>query len=188
MTDAARSRLRAWTFLAVAFCFVLSSLSLAFDVSAFLRARGYLGSTVSLALGAAVVVLSYLLVFGCGLRSPEPYVRAAPFVAASIAFLAVYRRDPPERFHFLEYGALYVVALHAVTIDVRGPGAYAIAWGITVLLGFADESVQRFTVTRHFDWRDVAMNAAAATSAAAIAAALFARAPERVRSALVAPR
>lgn len=178
MNDRVAEHLRAWFWFVAMVVFIATTLALAFDVSSFLRARGFLWPTVRSLFALAGAAFAYLLVFGAGLRSPGPYLRAAPLLALYLYAMVEMRKSPAERFHFLEYGVLYVLALRAVAIEVRTPLAYAIAVAPAALAGWFDEVLQGHTPNRHFDWGDVRMNVVAVVIAAAVCCALFGRRPE----------
>jgi VanZ family protein len=76
-------------------------------------------------------------------------------------------RQPEERLHFLEYGALagFVEAAlrerwQVATDGSRSAAATTLAAVTTALLGWLDEGIQLLVPTRVYDWRDVGFNAA----------------------------
>jgi hypothetical protein len=181
VNGSAGSRLQSWLLFVGMVAFIASTLALAFDVSSFLRARGYLWTTVQSLFAAFALAFGYALAFGAGLRSPLPYLRAFPFIAIYIYATIEMRKSPAERFHFLEYGILYYLALRALVLDVRHPVVFALAIIPTALAGYLDEVLQGKTSSRYFDWGDVEMNAVAAVLAATVLASLFGKRPELAR-------
>lgn len=175
MSEAAAARLRAWSAFALAFAFVISTLDLAFEISLFLRARGFLWSTVKILLATATASLVYLLVYGAGITDWRRYARALPALALFVAAMVWVRRSPSERFHFIEYGALYLLALRALSIDFAALEAYALAFVATTCAGWVDELMQGLSPQRYFDVGDIRMNAVAALCAALLFASLFGR-------------
>jgi VanZ family protein len=84
-----------------------------------------------------------------------------------------------ERFHLLEYGGVALLFRQALTVRwrERRPRALAIefaAVGLASAGGWVDELIQWALPNRHYDLRDVATNAVAATLAITAAAALAA--------------
>jgi hypothetical protein len=183
--DASRTvratRLRAYGAFLLAVAFIAATLDLAFELSSFLRARGFLWTTVQALFVVAGSVFAYLLWFGAGIRSPLTYLRAAPVIVLFGYAMVTTRTSPGERFHFLEYGLVYILALRAVAIDVRGLAAYPCAVALTAIAGWFDEHMQAFSPQRYFDWGDIRMNALAASLAALICFALFGRDPSLAR-------
>lgn len=182
------TRLGSWAAFVAGVAFIVLTLDLAYEVSLFLRSRGYQWETVKLLFAGASAVLLYLLVFGAGLRRPGPYLRALPALVAFGYAMTTIPGSPAERFHFLEYGVLYVLALRAVVLDVRGAWAYPLAWLPVVLAGWLDETLQGMSPVRYYDVEDIQMNALAAALAALVCASLFGRAAAAARFAHLPPR
>jgi len=174
-----RQRSWAWFFAMVAF--IILTLELMSEISLFLRVRGYQQNSVTLALVSAVLGVAYFMVVGARIRNPLVYLRAALPVAAFVVVMVTFRTNPQERFHFVEYGVLYLLALRAIVLDVRGLSAYLLAAAATILAGWFDEYAQDFVETRYFDWADVRMNALAAGMAALVYLSFFGRRPELAR-------
>lgn len=179
MTDAARARGRAWLLFVVGVIFIALTLDIAFEISLFLRSRGYLWQTIQMLFAASGAALAYLLVFGAGIRSPWVYVRTAPVFAAFLYAMIQTRSSPSERFHFLEYGILFLLALRAAALDLRGAWPYVVALVVTSLAGWFDEWVQGMSPVRYYDVEDIKMNALAAAMAGLVCFALFGLRPER---------
>ena len=181
MGDRARERISSWLLFAAAFGFIVATLELAFEASSFLMSRGYLWTTIKTLFGVAFVSFAYLLIVGARIRTLRPYLHSLPAFAAFAYAVPELRDSPAERFHFIEYGALYLIALRAIAVDVRGLAAYPLAVLVTAAAGYADESMQGMSDYRYFDWDDVKMNAYAALFAAWICISLFGRDPGRAR-------
>lgn len=73
---------------------------------------------------------------------------------------------PEERVHFLQYGAMALLARSALAPSETGAGHparnLALGIGLTSALGLLEECLQGLVPGRVFDWRDVLMNAGAA--------------------------
>ncbi len=181
MSPTAIDRVRAWSLFVLFLAFIILTLDTAYEVSLFLRSRGYLWQTVKLLFAVAAAAMLYLLVVGARVTSPWVYLRTTPaFVAFAFAMIHV-RSSPSERFHFLEYGVLYLLSLRALTIDVRGTWPYLLALVVTSLAGWFDEYVQGLSPVRYYDVDDIRMNVLAAALAGLVCFALFGAAPERSR-------
>ncbi len=181
MTDRTRTRLTSWLMFFAMVASIESTLVLAFNISSFLRARGFLWPTVKCLFVGAAFTFSYLLAFGARLVSLRVLVRTLPAIACYVYAMVEMRKSPAERFHFLEYGILYLLALRAISIDVPNPNAYLLAWVPPTLSGYLDECLQGLTPQRYFDWGDVRMNAVAAAFSAFICFSLFGRYPQLSR-------
>jgi hypothetical protein len=100
-------------------------------------------------------------------------------IVAGLVYAAVFAviRQPEERLHFLEYGALAGFIEAALRERWRaataGPRVAASAAGLaavtTALLGWLDEGIQLLVPMRVYDWRDVGFNAAAGVLPLALA-------------------
>jgi VanZ family protein len=171
------ARARAWLLFLAMLAFIIATLQPAYEVSLFLKVRGFQTRTVLLTVVAAALVFAYLLLVGARLRSPWIWLRAAPAVALYLYAMATFIQLPVERFHFVEYFVLFVLALRAAALDLRGAWAYLAATAATALAGLLDEIAQGLNPVRYFDWHDVRMNALAAALAALVCFALFGRNP-----------
>lgn len=181
MTDAAKDRLRAWALFFGGIAFIVLTLDVAYEVSLFLRSRGYLWQTIKILFSVSGAALVYLLVVGAHIRSWWVYARTAPVFAAFIYAMIEVRSSPSERFHFLEYGILYLLALRALALDLRATASYLIALAATVGAGWFDEWQQGMSPVRYYDPEDIEMNALAATLAMLVCLSLFGREPSRAR-------
>jgi hypothetical protein len=177
----ARERLGAWALFLGAVVFVLTTLDLAYDVSLYLRARGLMLKTVLTLAGVAGLVFFYAVTVGAGVRRLLPFVRAAVPLAAFFYAMITMRHSPSERFHFVEYGFIALLALRAIAVDVRSVVAYLLAIVVASAAGCLDEWMQGKSDVRIFDVRDLYVNLVAVILAVTIAAALFGREVSRAR-------
>jgi VanZ like family len=141
----------------------------------FLRVRNLLRLTVAAILLTAIAALVVWLVRQRPGRNEWWLLGSGGVLYAGIFwFLPV----PQERLHFLEYGALAVLANAA--LEERQLAAAASSGGawwkpgllaitLTALLGWADEGIQALVPNRYYDLRDVGFNALGAVLAIAIA-------------------
>lgn len=97
--------------------------------------------------------------------SPLAYVCFAFFLRLYWLECSTLMQYPEERLHFIEYGALALLIHRALSIDLKGFAAYAVAFAIGAVIGYGDEGVQWLTrylpatYRRYFGWNDVALNA-----------------------------
>ncbi|MBI4878162.1 MAG: VanZ family protein [Planctomycetes bacterium] len=181
MSARAGQRLRSWLlFLAGAACIIVT-IDVAFETSLFLRSRGFLWRTVELLFAATAATVAYLLVARARLTSALAYLRSLPAVALFVYAMVTVRSAPSERFHFVEYGVLYLLALRAAVVDARGVAAYFAALAATVLAGWIDECAQGLSAVRYYDVADIKMNALAALLAGLVFFSLFGARPARAR-------
>ncbi len=89
-----------------------------------------------------------------------PYLLYAILLVAYIALLIRFGQFPAERLHLLEYGFMGVLLLRARTIDRPARVQdFVICWGLTVLIGCGDETIQWVLPQRYFELKDVGLNA-----------------------------
>ncbi|MAE95303.1 MAG: hypothetical protein CL910_11635 [Deltaproteobacteria bacterium] len=86
------------------------------------------------------------------------------------------RRAPEEAVHLVEYGALGALAWHALRFRIADAWVFPAAACVGASAGMLDEALQWLTPDRHWDLRDLAINAGAATG---IQVALAFGLPER---------
>jgi VanZ family protein len=157
---------RLWVGAACTLLVIWASIYPARTIVDFLRSRNLLRLTVG---GSFLAAGASLLVFL--LRRRPRWREIVMLVVAGLVYAAVLAaiRQPEERLHFLEYGALagFVEAAlrerwQSATADVRTSAfAAGLAAGATALLGWLDEGIQLFVPMRVYDWRDVGFNATA---------------------------
>src|SRR5690606_1800101 len=103
-----------------------------------------------------------------GIRSGWVYARTAPALLAFCYAMVETRSSPSERFHFLEYGVLFLLALRAAAVDTRGLVPYVVAFVATTGAGWFDEWLQGQSPVRYYDVDDIRMNALAAALAGVV--------------------
>lgn len=182
-----------WTAAALWLTAIYLSLNWARSLAALLRGAGLLRLAVYglLALAAAVAV-------GVVLRESRGVRTLAVLAGAGAGYAALLpvATGPEEQFHLLEYGLLAVLvhaalrARAAAEVEPAGPPAREApreaavgrpsvlrrpalaAVLVTAYAGWVDEGIQDLLPGRHYDFRDVLLNAAAAVLAVATATAL----------------
>ena len=87
-------------------------------------------------------------------------------IATMVALVFVRITEPTARSHLMEYAVVAVLVGEALTERARSgkpvPRPAWLAFGITALLGLADEGLQWLAPNRVFDWNDVVFNVVAA--------------------------
>ncbi|GMU63701.1 MAG: hypothetical protein AMXMBFR34_54640 [Myxococcaceae bacterium] len=160
MSDGVQSPRVARVALAVLLLSIYGTLAVARRLTDALRDAGMLKLTVGFGFalaGLAVVVTVW--------RVPElrrPRTLAALALSAVVYGLVVWPMDSPEeKLHFIEYGAVGVLAFLATpplwTTRRRALGAAL----FTTAAGWLDEGLQAVLPSRHYDLRDVGFNALA---------------------------
>jgi ABC-type uncharacterized transport system permease subunit len=141
----------------------------------FLRERNLLRVTIALlglaALAGAAVALRRHR------AAPREWATLAAVVAvyAVVALLPGVYANAQERIHLVEYGAVALLFRQGLRVAPRSEArAAGLALLLTALAGLGDEVVQAVTPNRHFDWRDVRLNAISGALALAAAMALAA--------------
>ncbi len=136
-----------------------------------LRDAGLLRVTVACIFAAAGAVLLGVLWKKGLLRAARTWLTLLLIGAAYAA--AIWPMDSPEeKVHFVEYGAVAVLAWFAAPARLQGFRRYAAAAVFTLAAGWLDEGIQALLPSRYYDLRDVAFNAAAGAFALAALAAL----------------
>jgi VanZ family protein len=142
--------------LAVYLTAIYATLGVVRTITNFLRDRGMLRISVAVAfLLAATCALTLLF--------RDPRLRTRRFVLALFAIALVYAAailpmdSPEEKIHFIEYGAVALLAYAAFPVRRR----YLTSALFVIAAGWIDELIQGLLPTRFYDLRDVAFNAAA---------------------------
>lgn len=138
---------------------IFSTLSVARVASDWLRAHGVLRFTVA---GVFAAATGALLV---GLLRQERFRRwrLVPVllaIAAAAAVVAIPSDTPEERLHLVEYGVVALLAELASPERWSAGRRFAVAFLVTLGVGWCDELVQGLLPTRHYDLHDVLLNAA----------------------------
>ena len=87
------------------------------------------------------------------------------WTAVAIGYMAAawsLRRAPEEAVHLLEYGALGIAAHRALRFRVGDAWIHLAAALVGAAVGLLDEGIQWLTPSRHWDLRDLGINAASA--------------------------
>jgi VanZ family protein len=89
-----------------------------------------------------------------------PYLLSVLLMAAYTVLLIRFGQFPAERLHLLEYGMMAVLVHRALTADRDSRLAdHGLALGLTILIGFGDETIQWILPQRFFELKDVGLNA-----------------------------
>ena len=155
-----------WFWLYVGLVFL--TVPFARDAMLTLRNSNLLGAAVTVLYGAAVALVVYHVFFDLRYADWIALLVVAALISV-IAALLLGVSIPEERVHFLQYGAMSLLARGALD---RGTSradtallTLAGAAGLTALIGLLEECAQGLLPDRRFDWRDVAMNTAGAVIA-----------------------
>jgi len=156
-----------WAWLWVALCAMAIFLivPLARTIQSFVSTysgRSLFGYTVLVAVGAAFLVVIYVLIFRLGIRSFSRLFWLSAVAALYVYFTLKLWRTPEEAVHFLEYGLLSFFLLRALSLSVRDKTIYARTFLIASLVGIFDEILQWIVPGRFWDFRDAGLNALAA--------------------------
>lgn len=143
---------------------IYSTLSVARTISNALRDAGYLRAAVAVVFTLAAIGAVVFLFRTPALRNPRASfaVLGVALVYATIVFPM---SSPEEKLHFLEYGAVGVLAFFAMPPRWVTPKRFAAAVLFTLAAGWLDEGIQALLPNRHYDLRDVGFNALAGAMA-----------------------
>jgi hypothetical protein len=182
MLKARWSRRWLWFWLYVGLVFVM--VPFARDAMLTLRNSNLLGAAVTALYGGAVALVIYHVFFDLRYADWIALLVVAVLIAG-IAALLLGLSIPEERVHFLQYGAMSLLARGALDRGAARPDTALLtiagAAGLASLIGLLEEYVQGLLPDRRFDWRDVAMNAAGAVIALLLDELLHDRARLRAR-------
>jgi len=139
-------------------------------------------------LGPGVVVATAAGAMALGVRlhrrGAPPWSWAA-LLGAAVAYLLAFAwldRQHLERTHLPEYGIAALLAWRAVAPRMRSPlAAYAVAALLAAAVGYGEELLQAVVPWRHYDLRDVAMNAVGAVLGVVLIAVARAGRPRDVQ-------
>jgi VanZ family protein len=131
-----------------------------------LRQSHLLGLVVTLVFFATIVGLVYHVVFNVRLSYRIAFA-ALVVLASAIGAMVLGLSIPEERVHFIEYGALALLARHALSRHLKRARLYLGAWLLASLAGWVDELIQGLLPDRVHDLRDVVINSVAALLALA---------------------
>jgi VanZ family protein len=137
-----------------------ATLGVARDLTNAIRAAGLLRLSVALAFGAAAAMALGTVLKDARNRSLKMLAVAA-VAAGTYAALVFPMESPEEKLHFIEYGAVALLAWAGAPQKAGGVQRFLFAVGFTALAGFTDECIQGLVPSRHYDVRDIAFNAIA---------------------------
>lgn len=143
---------------------IYSTLYVARTVSNLLRDAGLLRAAVATAFVLAGVSVIVFLMRHPSLRTPRT-VLATLGVAVVYAAVIFPMSSPEEKLHFLEYGAVGVLAFFSARPEWSTTRRFLFAVLLTLAAGWLDEGIQALLPNRHYDLRDVGFNALAGTMA-----------------------
>lgn len=113
---------------------------------------------------------------------PAAYAALAAVALAYVLALAWLERQHLERTHLPEYGVAAILAWRALGPHVRdGLARYAAAAALGAAIGYGEELVQAVVPGRHYDVRDVALNALGAVLGVVVLAIARAGSPPGVQ-------
>ncbi len=163
-----------WLWALVVVLAIYSTLGVARVAVDALRERNLLRIGVAAVLLAAAVAVAVVL---ARRRPGRAEVAVALGFAVLYTVILVTMERAEERLHILEYGvvgALVYLALEERRRHGRPPPAptWLVAILVTAALGWIDEGIQAILPSRHYDLRDVALNAAAGVLAVGVVVAL----------------
>lgn len=124
-----------------------------------LRDAGHLRTAVAVAFALAALGVVGLVLRRPELRRPKT---ALLLLGAGALYAAVIwpMHSPEEKLHFIEYGAVAVLAWLSLPA-LSGARRFAAAALFTLAAGWVDEGIQALLPSRYYDLRDVAFNASA---------------------------
>ena len=143
---------------------IYSTLSVARRVTETIREAGLLRAAVATAFGLVALAVVLFLIRTPSLRSPRPLLGTA-VVALVYAAVVFPLSSPEEKLHFLEYGAVGVLAFLAAPPPWTATRRFVFAAFFTLAAGWLDEGIQALLPNRYYDLRDVAFNALAGVMA-----------------------
>jgi hypothetical protein len=158
-------RQRRWLAFGVYVALVFGTVPLTRQVGLALRNTDLLGATVTGSYAIAVAGVVYYVLFNRRLADWMAFAVVAGLLCV-VTVLLLGLSIPEERVHFLQYGAMALLARSALARGTDGAAhpARVLLLGVTLTstLGFLEECLQGLVPRRVFDWRDVAMNGGAA--------------------------
>jgi VanZ family protein len=139
---------------------IYSTLSVARTVTNAIRDAGLLRASVGTAFALASAAVLALLLRNPALRRPRALVL---LLAQAVVYALVVwpMESPEEKLHFLEYGAVAVLAFLALPPRWSNARRLAGAALFTLAAGWLDEGIQALLPNRYYDLRDVGFNALA---------------------------
>lgn len=146
---------------------IYSTLSVARRITEAIREAGLLRAVV-----AAAFVLAGAFVVALVVKNPllrRPRVVALMLAAAALYAAVIWpMSSPEEKLHFLEYGAVGVLAFLSTPPAWVTWRRFGFAALFTVAAGWLDEGIQALLPNRYYDLRDVGFNALAGLMALSV--------------------
>lgn len=139
---------------------IYSTLAVARRITNAIRDAGLLRASVATAFALAGLALVIFVVRNPALRRP----RTVGFLLGAAALYAAViwpMESPEEKLHFIEYGAVGVLAFLSMPERLVLPRRFGAAAVFTVAAGWLDEGIQALLPSRYYDLRDVGFNALA---------------------------
>ncbi|MDP1829383.1 MAG: VanZ family protein [Archangium sp.] len=143
---------------------IYGTLSVARRITETIREAGLLRASVATAFGLAALALLIFLPRNPALRRPRTILTtlAVALVYAAVVFPM---SSPEEKLHFLEYGAVGVLAFFSAPMAWTATRRFGFAAFFTLAAGWTDEGIQALLPNRYYDLRDVGFNALAGVMA-----------------------
>lgn len=163
--DETGDEFRAWiAFFAVAMLILLT-------IPLARRAQHFVEASVGSGFFLLVVLAGIAWVSGLAwrrLRREAEFDRLSAWILGGVALAYVggafaLRRNPEEAVHLLQYGALGILGARALAFRIPDRWVYPAAALLGASIGMIDEAIQWMTPSRHWDLRDLAINALAAS-------------------------
>ncbi len=152
----------AWIALVVYTTLLYATLTLTNDL--YRATFDWLGkSTVSQGIYAIVGLIAVVLLVFVWLRLPRtPSTYAALGIIGLLTYYTMSLENiPANRIHFFRYCPLAILGLEALRFRVRDRNLYLWTFLLVSLIGVGDEFLQGLLPDRHFDTKDVVVNALA---------------------------
>ncbi len=152
----------AWIILGVYTALLYATLTLTNDL--YRATFDWLGkSTVSQGIYAIAGLTALVLLVFAWLRLPRtPSAYATLGIIGLLTYYAMsLEYIPANRIHFFQYCPLTILGLEALRFRVRDRNVYLWTFLLVGLIGVGDELVQGMLPDRHFDTKDVVLNALA---------------------------
>ena len=157
---------------------IYSTLYVARTISNALRDAGYLRAAVATAFTLAAISAVVFIFRTPALRNPRA-IFATLGIALVYATIVFPMSSPEEKLHFLEYGAVGVLAFFAMNPKWIAWKRFIAAVLFTLAAGWLDEGIQALLPNRHYDLRDVGFNVLAGAMALTSFAVIRWAAPSR---------
>lgn len=139
-----------------------------------LRDSGFMRVAVASCFAATAALLGWVIFRRAENRRPRVAISLA-CAGAVYALVILPLESPEEKIHFIQYGAVALLASAAAPREWSHRTRFVAAALFTAAAGWVDEGIQALLPSRFYDLRDVAFNASAGLIALAAAALCFPR-------------